>query len=66
VKVRKGKRKEKGSSGKPAPGDEPQVVELDEAQLGQLSAVFSAPRWLRELGLASWLLAGVTRQRVAV
>ena len=24
-----------------------------------LSAVFSAPRWLRDLGLASWLLVGV-------
>jgi predicted PurR-regulated permease PerM len=35
---------------------EPQVLELD---VDQLSAVFSAPRWLRDLGLASWLLVGV-------
>ena len=43
----------------PPRSDEPEVVQLDEAQLGQLSAVFAAPRWLRDLGLASWLLAGV-------
>ena len=47
-----------GSSGEP-PSDEPEVVQLDEAQLGQLSAVFAAPRWLRDLGVASWLLVGV-------
>jgi predicted PurR-regulated permease PerM len=35
------------------------VVELDEEQLKELSAVFSAPRWLRDLGAASWLLVGV-------
>jgi predicted PurR-regulated permease PerM len=47
--------------------DEPQaetaveapVVQLDERQLRQLSAVFAAPRWLRNLGVASWLLVGV-------
>jgi predicted PurR-regulated permease PerM len=35
------------------------VVQLDADQLRQLSAVFSAPRWLRDLGVASWLLVGV-------
>jgi predicted PurR-regulated permease PerM len=35
------------------------VVQLDEEQLRELSAVFSAPRWLRDLGVASWLLVGV-------
>ncbi len=35
------------------------VVEIDEQQLRELSAVFSAPRWLRDLGIASWLLVGV-------
>jgi predicted PurR-regulated permease PerM len=35
------------------------VVQLDADQLKQLSAVFSAPRWLRDLGIASWLLVGV-------
>ena len=35
------------------------VVELDTEQLRQLSAVFSSPRWLRDLGIAAWLLVGV-------
>ena len=35
------------------------VVALDEEQLRALSAVFSAPRWLRDLGIAAWLLVGV-------
>jgi predicted PurR-regulated permease PerM len=35
------------------------VVELDTDQLRQLSAVFSSPRWLRDLGIAAWLLVGV-------
>jgi predicted PurR-regulated permease PerM len=35
------------------------VVQLDADQLRELSAVFSAPRWLRDLGVASWLLVGV-------
>ena len=34
------------------------MIELDEAQLAQLSGVFAAPRWLRDLGIASWLFAG--------
>jgi predicted PurR-regulated permease PerM len=34
------------------------VVELDEEQLRALSTVFSAPRWLRDLGIAAWLLVG--------
>src|SRR5262245_19280279 len=38
---------------------EPEVVRLDAEQLRQMSAVFSAPRWLRDLGVASWLLVGV-------
>jgi predicted PurR-regulated permease PerM len=40
-------------------GDTRAVVQLDADQLKQLSAVFSAPRWLRDLGIASWLLVGV-------
>jgi putative heme transporter len=40
-----------------AAGDEEHhVIQVD---LEQLSAVFSAPRWLRDLGVASWLLVGV-------
>src|SRR4051812_17158905 len=35
------------------------VVELDAEQLREVSAVFASPRWLRDLGLASWFLVGV-------
>jgi putative heme transporter len=35
------------------------VVQLDADQLKELSTVFSAPRWLRDLGIASWFLVGV-------
>jgi predicted PurR-regulated permease PerM len=51
--------KDDGGAGEPPGSDEPEVVQLDEAQLGQLSAVFAAPRWLRDLGLAAWLITGV-------
>jgi len=37
----------------------PQVVQFDEDQLREMSAMFAAPRWLRDLGVASWLIAGV-------
>ncbi len=37
----------------------PPTVQLDAAQLSELSAVFSAPRWLRDLGFAAWLMLGV-------
>ena len=37
---------------------EPDVVELDAEQLRELSEVFSAPQWLRNLGIASWLIIG--------
>jgi len=40
-------------------GDTRTVVTLDADQLRQLSAVFASPRWLRDLGVASWLLVGV-------
>ncbi len=39
--------------------EEPEVIQLDEEQLRELSAVFAAPRWLRDLGFASWLIVGV-------
>src|SRR6478672_12867734 len=35
------------------------VVQLDTEQLRKMSAVFSSPRWLRDLGVAAWLLTGV-------
>jgi len=40
-------------------GEVRSVVQLDTEQLRELSAVFSAPRWLRDLGVAAWLLVGV-------
>lgn len=43
----------------PTDGDSRTVVELDSEQLRELSSTFSAPRWLRNLGMASWLLVGV-------
>jgi predicted PurR-regulated permease PerM len=43
-------------AGKPA---EPPPVELSPLEAGQLSSVFAAPRWLRDLGRASWLLVGL-------
>jgi len=39
-------------------GPEPQVIQFDEDQLRELSAMFAAPRWLRDLGVASWLVVG--------
>lgn len=38
------------------PEEELRVIAVD---VEQLADVFSAPRWLRDLGLASWLLVGV-------
>ncbi len=59
MRIRRTTHKDDAGSDKPREPDEPEVVHLDEAQLGQLSAVFAAPRWLRDLGLASWLITGV-------
>jgi putative heme transporter len=39
---------------------EPQTIKLDLGQLREMSAVFAAPRWLRDIGVASWLLVGLT------
>ena len=53
--------------GEPEPAPvEHHVVEIDTDQLRQLSNVFSAPKWLRDLGLASWLLAGVALLLVGI
>lgn len=47
--------------GSASPSGEPQVVQidLDDEQLRQMSAVFAAPRWVRDLGLAAWFLVGI-------
>jgi putative heme transporter len=38
---------------------EPPPVELSPAEAGQLATAFAPPRWLRDLGRASWLLVGL-------
>jgi putative heme transporter len=38
---------------------EPPIFELAPAEAGQLASAFAPPRWLRDLGRASWLLVGV-------
>ncbi|HVD38851.1 MAG TPA: AI-2E family transporter, partial [Solirubrobacterales bacterium] len=44
------------------PGSEDEVVSLEP---GELSGLFSAPQWLRDLGFSSWLLVGVGAALVA-
>jgi len=39
-------------------GETSVVVQLDSGQLAQMSALFAAPRWLRDLGLLAWFLVG--------
>lgn len=56
---RRGEREGEPASGPTAAVDEPDAVHLDEEQLRELSAVFAAPRWLRDLGFASWLIVGI-------
>jgi len=41
---------------RPAEHAEDEVVELEP---GELSGLFAAPRWLRDLGFSAWLLVGV-------
>ena len=41
------------------PPPEPAVFEFQPGEAGQLASVFAPPRWLRDLGRASWLLVGV-------
>ena len=38
---------------------EPPPVALSPVEAGQLSSVFAPPRWLRDVGRASWLLVGL-------
>jgi putative heme transporter len=47
------RRREHDEGRSPAEGD---VVEID---ADELSGIFAAPQWLRDLGVASWLLVGV-------
>ena len=48
-------RRRKGDGGREGPEDE--FVEIDTAEL---TGVFAAPPWLRDIGFTAWLLVGVT------
>jgi len=49
-------RHKRDDSPRPDGNEQHDVIQVD---VEQLADVFSAPRWLRNLGLASWLLVGV-------
>ena len=42
---------------------EEEVVEIDPAEL---SGIFSAPAWMRDLGFSAWLLVGVAAALIGV
>ncbi len=53
-------RRHKGGGDDRGGGDEPRDdTEHLEIEPGELTGVFAAPRWVRDLGLLSWLLVGV-------
>ncbi|MDP9227990.1 MAG: hypothetical protein M3M99_02925, partial [Actinomycetota bacterium] len=54
--LRRGEGRDEGSS-------EDDYVEIDSSEL---SGIFAAPRWLRDAGLTSWLLVGVTLLLVGI
>ena len=43
-----------------------ELVQLDAAELRELSTTFAPPHWLRDLGRTSWALVGVTAFLIAV
>ena len=49
-------RRHGGAEGERHPDAEAEYVEIDP---GELAGVFTAPKWLRDLGLMAWLLVGV-------
>jgi putative heme transporter len=69
VKLPSWRHKDRAAAGaveaEPAPV-EPQTIKLDVSQLREMSAVFAAPRWLRDIGIASWLLVGLALLIVGV
>jgi putative heme transporter len=52
----RGRLKRPQAQGAPATATEGDYVEID---AGELSGVFAAPGWLRDIGLTAWLLVGV-------
>jgi putative heme transporter len=53
IRARLRRRHREGEGGR----TEEEIVEIDP---GELSGLFATPRWLRDMGLTSWLLVGVT------
>src|SRR5687767_11728361 len=53
--VMRGRERAEGEGGEPAVAAEEQI----EIDAGQLTRVFAAPRWLRDIGISAWLLFGV-------
>ena len=48
----------------PSGSDDPDAAaeeDVYELEPGALASVFTAPRWLRDLGIASWLIVGFVR-----
>jgi putative heme transporter len=43
-------------SGRESAGGEDEVIEIEP---GELSGIFAAPKWMRDLGFSAWLLVGV-------
>ncbi len=52
----RGRLRRRGGGG----GEEKRSEEFFEIDPRELSGLFAAPRWLRDAGLTSWLLVGVT------
>jgi predicted PurR-regulated permease PerM len=48
------------------PQEEPQQEQLVEIDAAELTGVLAVPSWLRDLGLAAWLLVGVTLLMVGI
>jgi putative heme transporter len=57
VKIPRRSRDARGDNTSSAVEAEP--LRIDAVELGELSTVFAPPRWLRDIGRASWLLVGL-------
>jgi len=60
------RRDQAGPEASESPSREPEVVKIDAQQLSELSAAFAAPRWLRDIGIAAWLLFGLAALAVGM
>ena len=52
-------RRSRSVSPPPVAAGDHERIEIDAAQLRELSTVFSPPRWLRDLGRGAWLVVGI-------